>query len=36
MLDGFDTVIVQHEFGLFRGRDGEDILELVESLDAPV
>jgi polysaccharide biosynthesis protein PslF len=33
-LDGFDTVVVQHEFGLFGGRDGEDILELVAGLTA--
>jgi glycosyltransferase involved in cell wall biosynthesis len=35
-LDGFDTVIVQHEFGLFGGTDGEDILELVDRLEAPI
>ena len=36
VLDGFDTVVVQHEFGLFPGRDGEDIVDLVERLYAPV
>jgi polysaccharide biosynthesis protein PslF len=35
-LDRFDAVIVQHEFGLFGGDDGEDILELLEELTAPV
>jgi glycosyltransferase involved in cell wall biosynthesis len=31
-LDSFDTVIVQHEFGLFGGPDGEDIVDLVADL----
>jgi glycosyltransferase involved in cell wall biosynthesis len=35
-LDGFDAVIVQHEFGIFGGEDGSEVLELVESLQAPV
>ena len=35
-LDGFDAVIVQHEFGLFPGADGEDILELTERMSAPL
>ena len=33
-LDSFDTVIVQHEFGLFGGPDGQDILDLVAELTA--
>ncbi len=36
VLEGYDTVIVQHEFGLFGGRDGADIVDLVERLDSPV
>ena len=36
VLDGYDSVIVQHEFGLFGGRDGEEILELVARLASPV
>jgi glycosyltransferase involved in cell wall biosynthesis len=35
-LRGFETVIVQHEFGLFGGPDGEEILDLVAALDAVV
>lgn len=35
VLDGYDSVIVQHEFGLFGGGDGADILELVARLDTP-
>jgi polysaccharide biosynthesis protein PslF len=33
-LDGFETVVVQHEFGLFGGPDGQDILDLVAELTA--
>ncbi len=36
VLDRFDSVIVQHEFGLFGGEDGADILELVGRLRTPV
>jgi polysaccharide biosynthesis protein PslF len=36
VLDGYDSVIVQHEFGLFGGSDGEEILELVTRLASPV
>ena len=35
-LSGYDTVVVQHEFGLFGGADGADILELVSLLEMPV
>jgi glycosyltransferase involved in cell wall biosynthesis len=35
-LEGYDTVIVQHEFGLFSGPDGEDIVELVEAISTRV
>ena len=35
-LSGYDTVVVQHEFGLFGGDDGADILELVSLLEMPV
>jgi polysaccharide biosynthesis protein PslF len=31
-----DLVIVQHEYGLYEGVDGESIIELVASIDAPV
>lgn len=36
LLDGFDVVVVQHEYGIFGGRDGRDVLALVDSLHAPV
>ena len=31
-----DAVILQHEFGLFAGPDGADVLELVEGLKVPL
>lgn len=36
VLGRFDSVVVQHEFGIFGGRDGDDILELVARLSVPV
>jgi glycosyltransferase involved in cell wall biosynthesis len=35
-LDGYDAVILQHEFGLFSGPDGEDVVELAEQLSPPL
>ena len=35
-LQQFDVVIVQHEFGIYGGNDGADILDLAESLDQPL
>jgi glycosyltransferase involved in cell wall biosynthesis len=35
-LDGFDTVIVQHEYGIYGGPDGADVLDLVDALATPV
>jgi polysaccharide biosynthesis protein PslF len=32
LLAGYEVVIVQHEFGIFGGRDGADILELVSKV----
>lgn len=34
-LNGYDVVIVQHEYGIFGGTDGVDVVELVESLRVP-
>lgn len=33
---GFDAVSIQHEFGIFGGRDGEYILHLIDELKAPI
>jgi polysaccharide biosynthesis protein PslF len=35
-LDGHDIVIVQHEFGLYGGLDGEQILDVIDLVVAPV
>jgi len=35
-LNRNDLVIVQHEYGLYDGVDGESIIDLVTSIDAPV
>ena len=34
-LNTFDVVIVQHEYGIFGGPDGADVLEVVRSLTVP-
>ena len=35
-LELFDAVLLQHEYGLFGGEDGEDVLELVSGLTTPL
>ena len=35
ILNGFDVVIVQHEYGIYGGPDGQDIVALLEALRAP-
>jgi glycosyltransferase involved in cell wall biosynthesis len=35
-LDRFDVVIVQHEYGIFGGRDGDQVLEVLAQVRAPV
>ena len=32
-LNGFDVVVVQHEYGIYGGPDGADVLEIVERAD---
>lgn len=34
-LNEFDVVVVQHEYGIFGGADGVDVLEIVEALTVP-
>lgn len=36
VLNGFDSVVVQHEYGIFGGPDGSDVLELIDALRVPV
>jgi glycosyltransferase involved in cell wall biosynthesis len=35
MLNGFDVVIVQHEYGIYGGADGQDVVPLLEALHVP-
>ncbi|ACU76254.1 glycosyl transferase group 1 [Catenulispora acidiphila DSM 44928] len=35
VLNRFDVAVVQHEFGIYGGRDGEDVLRLVGELTVP-
>jgi polysaccharide biosynthesis protein PslF len=35
VLNGFDVVIVQHEYGIYGGPDGQDIISLLEALYVP-
>jgi len=34
-LDATDIAIVQHEYGIYGGRDGEEVIELLQALDTP-
>ncbi len=35
-LDTYDVVVIQHEYGIFGGADGMDVLDVVTRLHAPV
>ncbi|TGO05434.1 glycosyltransferase [Serinibacter arcticus] len=35
-LDPYDVVLLQHEYGIFGGDDGEDVLQLVRRLRLPL
>jgi glycosyltransferase involved in cell wall biosynthesis len=35
-LNAFDVVILQHEYGIFPGPDGEDVLQVVQRLKVPL
>ena len=34
-LNNYDVAIIQHEYGIFGGRDGADVLEVVRTLRVP-
>ena len=34
-LNGFDVVVVQHEYGIYGGPDGVDVLGIVDALTVP-
>ena len=35
-LNGYDVVVVQHEYGIFGGPDGQDVLDVVRAVTRPV
>ncbi len=35
LLDGYDVVVVQHEYGIYGGPDGADVLDIVDALTVP-
>lgn len=35
-LNSYDCVFLQHEFGIFGGDDGEDVVRLIDHLDVPL
>lgn len=36
LLNAYDAVVVQHEYGIYGGPDGVDVLDLLEALCVPV
>ena len=36
VLNQYDQVLIQHEFGIFDGQDGDEIVELLNQLEIPV
>jgi polysaccharide biosynthesis protein PslF len=34
-LNGFETVSIQHEFGIFGGKDGREVVDLIEAITVP-
>ena len=34
-LNGFDVVVVEHEYGIYDGPDGDSVVEVLEQLDVP-
>jgi len=35
-LNSFDVVVIQHEYGIFGGPDGKQVLEILDGLSVPV
>ncbi|WP_087508309.1 glycosyltransferase [Cellulomonas iranensis] len=36
VLDGYDVVVLQHEYGIYPGPDGQDVLDLLAHVGVPV
>jgi polysaccharide biosynthesis protein PslF len=34
-LNAYDTVSIQHEFGIFGGKDGREVIDLMEAISVP-
>lgn len=35
-LNSYDCIFLQHEFGIFGGEDGDDVVRLIDHLDVPL
>ncbi len=35
-LNGYDAVIIQHEFGIYGGPDGDEVLDILSNINVPV
>jgi glycosyltransferase involved in cell wall biosynthesis len=35
-MDTFDVVLVQHEYGIYGGADGQDVVPLLDAVSAPI
>jgi polysaccharide biosynthesis protein PslF len=36
ILNQYEVVSIQHEFGIFAGRDGAEVIDLIEAVDVPL
>ena len=36
VLNGYDIALIQHEYGIFGGPDGQDVLDVVSRLQVPI
>jgi glycosyltransferase involved in cell wall biosynthesis len=36
LLNGFDVVVVQHEYGVYGGLDGDEVIEVLDNVEVPV
>ncbi|OHV31735.1 MULTISPECIES: glycosyltransferase [Pseudofrankia] len=36
LLNGFDVAVVQHEYGVYGGPDGDEVIEVLDNLEVPV
>jgi glycosyltransferase involved in cell wall biosynthesis len=36
ILNGYEQILIQHEFGIFDGQDGDEIIDILERLEIPV